>query len=80
MVFAVSLRLKIIIGILSVVLATIVVLGDGVLHTALGFPRYLGRATFLIALTIVIALIIGWQWWTDSRRPKRRGHDKSERR
>ena len=75
-----SLRLKIIIGILSVIVAAVVVLGDGVLHTALGFPLYLGRAMFLIALTLVIAAILGWQWLADRAREKRLAAEKLEKR
>jgi hypothetical protein len=76
----VSLRLRIIIGVLSVIVATVVVLGDSVLHTALGFPRYLGRAMFLIALTLAIAAILGWQWLGDRARAKRLAAEKLERR
>jgi hypothetical protein len=76
----VSLRLKIIIGVLSVIVAAGVVLGDGVLHTALGFPVYLGRAAFLILLTAAIAAVLGWQWLGDRARAKRLAAEKLERR
>lgn len=75
-----SRRLKIIIGVLSVIVATIVVLGDSVLHSALGVPRYLGRAAFLVLLTLGIAVVLGWQWWSDRKRQERLESDKTDRR